>query len=746
MPVSAAVEDFIEIAGPGVARAMAASDAELRKTISFLGGEAVDAYNRARQSIEELESETRRLEETLRNEERALNGMEAALEPMIAALARTQQELADVSRDLDEARDKLEEFMNTPLKGTKAFEDAMFRNTVAVKRLELAIVNMKLGGALDKARASVDKVRQSLEKARDKLNDFLNASLVGTKKYSDALFANEQAQNKLKLQLLDLKSKGTLSNPADEAKRLAEIEAIEGQLDGLGEAAERLRLQESLDLDPQRRALEQLTQTSKELTFEEAKNGIINSMREVDKYEGSLARAEKALQRQEEKYDKLVQQIERLRLEAEKMEIERWLEIEPALRQAADAYAVILGLDKEITIEDKIAGIEKWGEKINALQPQYDTLLELEKQQQAEVDAQNAKIDAQKELIASVKEQHDLVTAATKMYSDQLDTAITKAKELETAAKAAAAAAESAAKAGAKGGGPDAGAGGGGFDLSKLPTGEALMGGADFDEIKRKSEETFQSLLPNLTKFKEDVKAIEERMKAWAKNMEDLDKWVKENQATWDAWGKNIKIASDFMDGLMDGASQLGVDLYKLAHDPMWSKMWTDMTDSVKKFETDTATSFTNFKTNMTTNIETSMSSSVATISKAMTDLKDSVINTLNLIGTEGDRLLKTYVGNVGTNFEKMKTDAGTAFENVKTGVLITFGLMLTSLAGDTENHNTIMKGLHDTAYEQAKTTYENISTNVMAAAKATAEEVVKWWTFVQTENKRISGEMEKRH
>jgi len=129
--------------------------------------------------------------------------------------------LARVGAQLSDAKAKLEQFMNAPLTGQAAFEDAMFNAEKAINQLQLAIINFKLGNGLSAARERVDSIRDALEEARAEYDRFANATLEGSKAYSDALFANEMATKQLQLQLANIKSEA-LKKAADIAKQFDE--------------------------------------------------------------------------------------------------------------------------------------------------------------------------------------------------------------------------------------------------------------------------------------------------------------------------------------------------------------------------------------------------------------------------------------------------------------------------------------------------------------------------------------------
>lgn len=433
----AAMEAFgLAVAG-GLAQAAGQTTAALEKQIALLGTDAVVAYRAAAAALAELNVALAAVSAEIKLQEGVLKGLEAGLKAIQVAQKAAAEETRRVSDALQSARDDLSRFSAAVLPGTKAFEAAMGAMEQAARKAQLAIVNFKLGGSLEAATERVNKLRDAWSHAKDMLEQYSHAQLVGTQAASDAAFENQQAQKKIQLQINEGKLAGM-----DESS----LAPLLAELDRLRLIGENINLKDSLDLDPQRRELEKLANRTKELTFDEARKGVIRWRGEVDKTEKSLKRAETAQAAQAKILSKLEADLARVQGEAEKARLEREIATADDLKRIADA------LDKrvEMPADQIVTGIEQAQARIDELSQAYDAALAKEKLLGVEAEAQQARIDAQRESIAQLNDIHQQLTEQAGVYTAQLQEAEGAAGKLEQALNAAAAAAG---KLGAGGGG-----------------------------------------------------------------------------------------------------------------------------------------------------------------------------------------------------------------------------------------------------------------------------------------------------
>lgn len=173
----------------------------------------------------------------------------------------------------------LTSFFNTARAGMDSVEKATIRTDTATIRYlgngrkagnQIAAAYQKGRLAIAQMQAQVPGLETQLKKQQktvddlaSAMDDLRNIQLAGTQGFSDASFANQQAQNALELQKVGLQLQGM----SDDAAPIVEIQK---QLDTLGLKARQLDLQESLQLDPLRRQWEQTINPIKELSFNDA--------------------------------------------------------------------------------------------------------------------------------------------------------------------------------------------------------------------------------------------------------------------------------------------------------------------------------------------------------------------------------------------------------------------------------------------------------------------------------------------
>lgn len=137
--------------------------------------------------------------------------------------------------------------------GTKQAEEG-----VALTRRETLL----LADAMPALDAAIEKSRTEVERLDTALSDLQNTQLKGSQAFSDAAFENEQSIKRLQLARLDALA---ISGTSEES---AAIKDIDAQINALQTAGERISLEESLQLDPLRRKLEQTFSPVNEDTFD----------------------------------------------------------------------------------------------------------------------------------------------------------------------------------------------------------------------------------------------------------------------------------------------------------------------------------------------------------------------------------------------------------------------------------------------------------------------------------------------
>lgn len=146
-----------------------------------------------------------------------------------------------------------------------------------------------LNDAADLAREKYSILKDALSAAQSKLQELLNTPLRGQKAMSDKQFGLQRQMTALELQILNIKDSGK-ATPAKQRQ----ITNLEKQLEKLRIQYEKLRKEEWLAFEPQKRALEDLANPQTEKTFNELAAGITEQRQAIELLEPQVGMAEQA--------------------------------------------------------------------------------------------------------------------------------------------------------------------------------------------------------------------------------------------------------------------------------------------------------------------------------------------------------------------------------------------------------------------------------------------------------------------
>jgi TP901 family phage tail tape measure protein len=229
-----------------------------------------------------------------------------------------QARLTAVSDQLDAAKQRIQDFANTPIAGMRAMEDQIFANEQAQKRLRLEILKMEQAGhSVQDVTDRLAKLQAGIELARGTQND-LRAAGAG----SDITGVYQKQINQLEAQQRVIVKTG---DP---------ITKLQQELEKLQRTGEILDLEKSLKFDPLTRQIDQLANGMKELPFSQIIAGIKSNQAEVTRLQAAYDKAKAAVDRQKAAVDayKVVQ--ERIN-EAHEREVRKL----DALRDAYQKYS-----------------------------------------------------------------------------------------------------------------------------------------------------------------------------------------------------------------------------------------------------------------------------------------------------------------------------------------------------------------------------------------------------------------------
>lgn len=191
-----------------------------------------------------------------------LDSANNALETQRKKLDALQNKLSDLQAAYDSHQQALENYANAPLAGLGAMEEAIFQNEMAQKRLRLEMLKWEqANGSLDDLQSKLQNIAGDLEVLRGEA-----ASLRAAGAGSDILGPIEQQVAALEAQ----------SNSLTDVINNSPMAEWQHQLDALQQQADIMDLEKSLQFDVLQHQIEQLVNTTQELTFDQIVSGIQN--------------------------------------------------------------------------------------------------------------------------------------------------------------------------------------------------------------------------------------------------------------------------------------------------------------------------------------------------------------------------------------------------------------------------------------------------------------------------------------
>jgi TP901 family phage tail tape measure protein len=234
---------------------------------------------------------------------------------------------------------------------------------------------------LDGLQKGLDSLNAAYQQHQDALNSFASAPIKGMKDMNDQIFANQQAQKKLQLQMLQWEQvNGSVDDLNNKMASLAgDIEKLQGQATSLRESGAGSDI-----LGPINQQISAMQSQYKAL------NGTI----------------------QNSPIDQLQQQLNDLQTQGQILDLQNSLDFDPLQKQIAD----LANTTKELSFDDIIAGIKKEQAAMADLQPKIDDQTKAVNDQKAAVDAATAardaiskRYDAESAKLETLKKQYDSI-------------------------------------------------------------------------------------------------------------------------------------------------------------------------------------------------------------------------------------------------------------------------------------------------------------------------------------------------
>lgn len=265
--------------------------AEIRTNIAAVDPSALGSFDALVRSISVLEADLKAVAREFARQEAIVSRWKSALDRASASLEIASNELdrleniAKAARDaLDDAQQALDDWANTPIEGMKAFEDAIFENEMAQKRLRLELLRMEEAGVtIDDLRDKMGKLQGEIEGLRATREDLRLAGADAAQlAVYDAEIAALEAQQ------------GAIEDQADAVNDLMK------QLEELERQGEILDLEQSLAFDPLKKQIDDVVNSMQEMPFEEILAGIQAEQANVAQLTAEWEAAQAAVEQQEE--------------------------------------------------------------------------------------------------------------------------------------------------------------------------------------------------------------------------------------------------------------------------------------------------------------------------------------------------------------------------------------------------------------------------------------------------------------
>ena len=222
---------------------------------------------------------------------------------------------------------------------------------------------------LTKLERKLKLVDDAIRKSEETIDRYANAGIVGMRAFEDEIFANEMAQKRLRLAIMDLEDAGS------------SIEDIQSRMQALnGE-------------------MELLTGERQGLYLSGAGSDILGV---YDEQIEAIRQQQLALTDSAEAINTMAEELAALERAAQRLELEKSIRFDEQLRQIDQ---LVEGLD-ELPFEEIIANIQKENAELARLRPIQDSL--------------NASVEAQRTKVEEISFEHDMLKAKLDSEADKL--------------------------------------------------------------------------------------------------------------------------------------------------------------------------------------------------------------------------------------------------------------------------------------------------------------------------------------
>lgn len=331
--VRSAHESFTAVADPTVGNATQRKFATQRDAVAKGAPSVLPAFDRHVALITQLQSMLAPLESAIARQEQvvgawadALRDANAALDDAEKVLKTYKDELQGIEDQISKAEAAISDLASTSITGMRKMEDAIFANEIAQKKLRLEILRIgKAFGGIDKLRDKFAELQGMIEKVRSEREDLRQAGA------GSEILAEYDAQ----LEALE-KQQETIAKTGDQ------ISDLELQLEKLQLAAEEMELEKAITFDPQLRQIEQLASGLNELPFDEIVRRIREQQDEVARLQIAQELANQKVAEQTAEVERLTQARDAIQVQYDR-EKETLDEIKSIYDAVRDAISLLEG-------------------------------------------------------------------------------------------------------------------------------------------------------------------------------------------------------------------------------------------------------------------------------------------------------------------------------------------------------------------------------------------------------------------
>lgn len=216
----------------------------------------------------------------------ALDAANKSLDLQQDKLQRLQDQAAALNAEMQAHQDALEAFANAPIEGMKEMGDAIFANEMAQKELRLEMLRWEqVNGSIDDLRNRLAGLQGDIETMAAEASELRQAG------------AGADILGPIEAQIAALEQQKTVMEQTLAASPMA---ALQAEMEELQRQGEILDLENALQFDPLTRQVDELTNSMKELPFDQIIAGIQAEQAAMATLQPQLDAANAAVEKQEQ--------------------------------------------------------------------------------------------------------------------------------------------------------------------------------------------------------------------------------------------------------------------------------------------------------------------------------------------------------------------------------------------------------------------------------------------------------------